>query len=162
MEDPIPRAGHRVHRLASGVSAALAATLLLATAAGAFGPGGFGPGGEGGRLERAVEGLNLDASTRAKAFAVIDSARPASRSLRSSLMSAHQQLRSLLDQTNVSEDAVDAQIDQLASLQGQLRKQEVHTLLQVRALLTPDQQAQLSQALQPRRGGRFGPPAAEP
>jgi Spy/CpxP family protein refolding chaperone len=162
MEHPTPPVRHSARRLASGLAAAFAATLLVATAAGAFGPGGFGPGGGGGRLERAVESLNLDASTRAKAFAVIDAARPASRDLRSSLMSAHQQLRSLLDQTNVSEDAVDAQIDQLASFQGQLRKQEVHTLLQVRALLTPDQQTQLTQALRPRRGGHFGPPPAEP
>ena len=148
--------------------ASLAGALTLLAAAGLSGQAAaFGKHGGGGawRLERALDSLGLDEQRRASAFAVLDAAAPAQRELRSQARAAHEALRELLDQATPDERAVLAQAEQVSAIQLELRKNDLRTLLQVKALLTPDEQEQLQAAMRPRGGrgpgGRGEPPSAE-
>jgi Spy/CpxP family protein refolding chaperone len=139
--------------------AALAAAVGVAFAAhaGAKGPGEFGhgrPGGHGARLEHALESLDLDAAKRTELFGVIDAARPASRELREKMRAAHEELRALLGDASAGEDAVLAKADAIGALRTELEKQELRTLLQVRARLSAEQQAQLAEAMSRKHCGR--------
>lgn len=155
------RMTNRRWTLPAVVALAVAVGLGLAAGAGARSPGPGGPGGPGVRgfggpgLERAIERLELDAAKRAEVFGVIDAARPAARELRGQLRAAHEEMRALLADPSAGEDAVLARADAIGALQTELRKQELRTLLQVRALLPAEQQAQLAESLQKRHcGGR--------
>jgi Spy/CpxP family protein refolding chaperone len=130
----------------------------LAVEAGAKGPGGHGHGGSA-RLERAIEQLELDAAKRSEVFGVIDAARPAGRELRERVHAARGEMKALLADPKAGEEAVLAKADEIGALQTEVRKHELRTLLQVRARLTAEQQAQLAEAMHKRhcgagRGGR--------
>jgi Spy/CpxP family protein refolding chaperone len=122
--------------------AALSLALGLGYAPASTAKGPMGPG-----VERAVEALDLDAETRKQALAVIDAARPTGRELRESLRSAHEELRSLLDQPDPAEDAVLALADRIGTLRTELQKHDLRTLLQVRATLSPEQREQLAEEI---------------
>ncbi len=147
-------------------SLAGALTLLavagLSSQAAAFGK----HGGDGARrLERALDSLGLDDQRRASVFAVVDTAAPTQRELRSQARAAHEALRELLDQATPDEQAVMAQAEQVSAVHLELRKNDLRTLLQVKALLTPEEQEQLRAAMRPRGGrgpgGRGEAPSAE-
>jgi Spy/CpxP family protein refolding chaperone len=144
-----------IRKLTLPVAAVLAVAvgIGLATSSWARGPG---HGGKGARLERALESLELDEAKRAEVFGVIDAARPAGREIRERTRAAHQEMRALLESPDASEEAVLAKADAIGALHTELRKQELRTLLQVRALLSPEQQAQLAEAMAKRHcgGGR--------
>lgn len=136
-------------RLTLSAAAALAVAIGLGAAAGAWAKGPGGPRGDGARLERAVEQLELDEARRSEVFGVIDAARPGQRELRERMRKAHEEMRTLLE-GSAAEDAVLAKADEIGALQTELRKHELRTLLQVRARLSAEQQAQLAEALSKR------------
>lgn len=136
-------------RLTLSATAALAVAIGLGAAASAWAKGPGGHHGHGARLERAIEGLELEPAKRAELFGVIDAARPAERELRDRMRAAHEEMRALLD-GNAAEEAVLAKADELGELQTEHRKHELRTLLQVRARLSAEQQAQLATALSER------------
>jgi Spy/CpxP family protein refolding chaperone len=138
-----------VARTAGAVALSAALAFVFAPASRAGGPHGPARG-----LEPAVEALDLDGETRGKAFALIDAARPRSRELHESLRGAREELRALLEQPEASEAAVLAQVDAIGALRTELEKHDVRTLVQVRALLSPEQRAALAEAMQrhPHRG----------
>jgi len=124
--------------------------LALASDAEARGPGGFG---KGKRLERAIQKLDLDEAKRAEVLGVIESARESGRALREQLRTEHRELRAMLEDPNVAEDAAIAQSDAVAAARAELEKHQLRTLLQVRSLLTPEQQAQLAEVMGKRHCG---------
>jgi Spy/CpxP family protein refolding chaperone len=136
-------------RLTLSAAAALAVAIGLGAASGAWAKGPGGLRGHGAKLERAVEKLELDEAKRAEVFGVIDAARPAKRELRERMRTAHQEMRTLLE-ANAAEDVVLAKADEIGALQTELRKHDLRTLLQVRARLSADQQAQLAEAMSKR------------
>jgi len=143
--------------LSAAVALAAALGLGLATSSWAKGPGGPGDHrGPGPRLERALEKLELDEAKRAEVFGVIDAARPAGRELRERMRTAHEEMRALLEDAGAGEEAVLAKADAIGALHTELRKHELRTLLQVRARLSAEQQAQLTEAMGKRHcgGGR--------
>ncbi len=131
--------------------AALAVAALAtasAGAAGAFGRRGGPP--DLGRLEHRIERLDLSADARAKAFAIVDAARPKQRALREQVRTAHQKLGALLESGAPDTAALDAQVDALGALRTQQHKQFLHTMIQIGALLPADQRTQW---MAPPRGG---------
>jgi Spy/CpxP family protein refolding chaperone len=135
----------RTHRFL--VAAAILAAAVGGSAARSF---AHGPGGH--MLERAVDSLRLDADTQARVDAVFDAARPAERDLGRTLRTRYEALRTMLADPTAKEAAVLAQAESIGTTQTELRKQELHKLFAVRAVLNADQQQQLSQAMQDMRG----------
>lgn len=160
------------------LSLSLALALALAGAAGAEGDraprrGPGGPGGPGGppgdRLERLVEGIDLDAETLAVVDALIDDARTLQRQLRRDLRAAHGRMRGLLEAPEPDESAILGQADTIGQLETELSKSRLRTLLRVRAALPEDARARLLERMKERRPGppgrmqerRPGPPGRE-
>lgn len=147
-----------IRKVSLSVTALAAAVgLAFAANAGAKGPGERGhggPGGAGARLERALESLDLDAGKRSEVFGVIDAARPASRELREKVRTAGAEMRALLADASAGEEAVLAKADAIGALRTELQKHELRTLLQVRARLSADEQAQLAEAMSRKHCGR--------
>ena len=111
------------------------------------------------RLERLVEELGLDAQTLAQVDAIIDASRGKQRPLRRQLRAARRQMRSLLEAEEPQEAELLEQADRIGGLRTELRKEQLKTMLRVRALLSPEQRAKLLERLNkgPRRGRRgFG------
>lgn len=125
--------------------AVLVSASLVSAAAFAGGRGGSCGAGRGhdGGIERHIDRLDLDEKTRAEAFAILDAARPTQRELRREMRDARQELHARIQQDPVDEAAVYAQQDVLSALKNESRRLNLATMLQVRALLTPEQREQL-------------------
>jgi Spy/CpxP family protein refolding chaperone len=101
------------------------------------------------RLEEKLDTLNLDDATRTTIHKALDEGRVAQDDLRSQLRKARQDLRAMLQNDNPDEAQVLAQAEVIGGLVTEQRKQELHTLLTLRALLTPEQRASLREAMRP-------------
>ena len=110
----------------------------------------------GPRLEHLIEELGLDAATLAQADAIIDASRANERTLRRQLREANTQMRGLLETDNPEEAELLQQVDIIGHLRTELRKEQLKTMLRVRALLSPEQRTMLLDQLnkKPRRGRR--------
>ena len=142
----------RLHTVPAAVSAAIAICLaggLALPAAARPGPGmGVPPGFF---LEKAISKLELPAEQKTAVQVVIDQARPAGEKLRDEVKTAHEAMRTLLEQDSVDETAVMAQADAVGAAMTESRKHDLRTMLQVRALLTPEQRTQLQQLVEAKR-----------
>jgi len=134
------------------------------------GPGGPPPGGPGGppgdRLERLVEGIDLDPETLATVDGLIDDARVKQRQLRRDLRAAHSRMRGLLETPEPDESAILGQAETIGQLETELSKSRLRTLLRVRAALPEDARARLLERMQQRRPRppgreRRGPPGPQ-
>jgi len=117
------------------------AVLALAAVPASARWGRGGPGVD--RLEDRLDSLGLDDATRAKINGILDQSRADARALRAQMRPIHQQIHTLLQVSPPDEAAVLAQVDQLGALQTQAHKQHIQTLIQVLALLSPDQRQSL-------------------
>ena len=121
------------------------ATVAAAGAGGHCKHAGRGPhGGPPGlaQLERRIDRLDLSADLRTQAFAILDASRGEERALREKTRAAHEEMRAMLESGSPDAKKLDAQVDELGSLQTQQHKQFLHALIQVGALLPEDQRAQ--------------------
>ena len=100
-------------------------------------------------LEEKIDALNLDDATRTAIHKAIDEGRGARDDMRSQLRKARQDLRAMLQQDNPTEAQVLAQSEVIGGLETKQHKQALHTLLTIRALLTPEQRASLREAMRP-------------
>ena len=100
-------------------------------------------------LEEKIDALNLADATRTALHKAMDEGRVAQDDMRSQLRKARRDLRALLQQDSPDEAQVLAQSEVIGGLETNQRKQALHTLLTVRALLTPEQRASLKEAMQP-------------
>lgn len=110
---------------------------------GPMGPGTAGPGPIERGLERDVERLGLDAETRAEIRKMARDARSRAVERRGELDEVRDELRALLDAPEPDEAAVLAQADRIGALETEMHKDRLRTLLRIRALLTPEQRAEL-------------------
>ena len=136
--------------------AALVVAAMVSAGGVAAAPPGGGCGGGGPSLEHLEHGVaraGLPPETAQAVYQRIDQARAEQRSIEASLAAAHEQMRTLLDQDAPSADAVLAQADAIGALETQMHKLGLRTMLQVRALVTPEQW----DSLMPKRRG---PPPA--
>ena len=101
------------------------------------------------RLEEKIDALNLDEATRTAIHKALDEGRVAQDDIRSQLRKARQELRAMLQKENPPEDQVLAQSEVIGGLETKQHKQALHTLLTIRALLTPEQRVSLREAMRP-------------
>lgn len=126
-----------------------AVTIATLAAGGVAAARPHGPGcGEGrhsklDKLERNLADLGLEKSQLDSAYQLIDQSRKDRRALDSEVRAAHERMRELLEQDAPDADAVAAQADTIGALMTQMRKIELRTTIEVRALLTPEQRSQL-------------------
>jgi Spy/CpxP family protein refolding chaperone len=136
---------------------AFVAAALLAPAGGA----GAEPPGPGGRrhgpppidrvLDRHAEELGLDDAVREQVGAIAARSRETEEPLRAALRAARDELHALLRQDAPDADAVMRQADAVGAAETALHKQRLRTLLEVRALLTPEQRAKLGEIFEKKR-----------
>ena len=136
------------------VPAVGALAIVTAGSLAAASPSKHGPHGPNmsSMLESRVEKLDLDEATRNAVYAIIDGSKSTERETKTRLRNEHESLRTLLKQESPDETAVLEHADRIGALMTELRKQQLRTLLAVRAQLTPEQR----EALRPPDGEHRG------
>lgn len=99
------------------------------------------------RLESRLDGLGLPQATLDSAHALLDKARDENRGTRGQIRDAHDQMQTLMQAEKPDVDAVMAQVDTIGGLETTAKKVRLKTILELRAMLTPEQWAQLQQPL---------------
>ena len=112
-------------------------------------------------IEKHAEQLGIDETTRQAIQGLVEEARTRGRETRASLKQARTELRGLLEQDSPDEAAVMQHAERLGALRTEVRKNRLRAMLQIRALLTPEQRQALTALRQERRSGhrrrgRFG------
>jgi Spy/CpxP family protein refolding chaperone len=122
----------------------------------AWGPGGgHGPGrGPGALLEKHLEELDLEPAKLEAVRAILAQGKAEREQQREEMRSAFQEMHALLEQDAPDESAVMAQAERIGALQTEAHKAMLHTLLAVRAELTPEQRAQLREKMRAERAER--------
>lgn len=105
-------------------------------------------------LERHAERLGLAPEALARIRAVADAARPEHERLEDELHALRLELRGLLAEDAPDPDAVMHQADRIGGAETALDKHRLATLLQIRALLTPEQRRELVRIYEERRRDR--------
>jgi Spy/CpxP family protein refolding chaperone len=132
---------------------ALAALLALAGTAMAC-PHGGGKHRPLKQLEHRLESLDLEAETLAAARELLDQARHERRAARDVVRQARQRMHELLAEETPDVAEVLAQAESIGALETEAKKARLRTVLAVRALLTPEQWAQLQEMPEGGRGLR--------
>jgi Spy/CpxP family protein refolding chaperone len=115
---------------------------------------GHGKGAHFDRMEATLAELELDEQTRAAAQQVIATARSESEARRDELGDARRALHDLLEQDAPAVDAVMAQADAVGVLQTESHKAKLRTMLELRALLGPEQWGELEGSFHDHRHGK--------
>lgn len=140
--------------------------LVMARPSSGFGPPGPAPGMDPERrLEKHLEELGLEPGQLGAVRALLDESRRAQEEQRERVRAAFEQMHALLDQDMPDESAVMNQAEVLGELHLAGHKAMLHTLLAVRAQLTPEQRAALRERMREdwtHVGRRHGPPAGVP
>lgn len=98
--------------------------------------------------------LQLDDATQARIREIAESARAERESFRESMRGERKVLHELLKVDSPDEAAVLAQADVIGALDTEMRKASLRTRLALRALLTPEQRAELAAIRAERRDAR--------
>ena len=122
-------------------------------------PGQRGPGGPppGRFIERQAERLGLDAKTRSSIRAIADISHVKGKEIRKSLHQAYQEMRDLLQHDAPNETSVLQQAEKIGTLEIREQQNRLQAMLQIRALLTPEQRQKimtLRKEDRPHRRGR--------
>ncbi len=127
------------------VSAIAGAMLLLvAGTAWARPPGGPPEGRDpAGFIERHAERLALSPEVRARIAGIVSASRERGDTLRRELDAGHERLRILLGAEAPDVDAVLEQADRIGALETRARKNRLRAMMEIRALLTPEQRREL-------------------
>jgi Spy/CpxP family protein refolding chaperone len=155
---------HRVGRLAA---AGLALAILPGPALAERPGGGRRPMPSLDRLlERHAERLGLDDATEARIRAIADARRDEGERLAERVRALHGEMHALLDQDAPDTDAVMRQAEAIGAAETEMHKQRLATLLEIRALLTPEQRRELVRIFEERKRehgpGRHGSGPPEP
>jgi Spy/CpxP family protein refolding chaperone len=105
-------------------------------------------------LERHAERLGLDAETLATIRAAADASRPEHERLAEELHALRLEMRALLSEDAPDPDAVMRLADRVGAAETALDKHRLATLLEIRALLTPEQRRELVRIHEERRRER--------
>jgi Spy/CpxP family protein refolding chaperone len=135
---------------------ALAAAPLAAAAQPPGGGRGGGPMRHGPPpIERVLgehaEELGIDDALLEEVQGIAEKAREAERPLADALQGEREELRALLDQDAPDEEAVMRQVEAVGAAETALHKHRLHTMLAVRARLTPEQRQGLVEIFEERR-----------
>ena len=102
-------------------------------------------------LERHAERLKLDDATRERIGTVGVEAMKEVQPLRQKLQDGRDEMRRLLEQDTPDEAAVMQQAERIGTLETELQKHRLRTMLRIRALLTPEQRQELVKIHEERR-----------
>lgn len=94
-------------------------------------------------LERYADQLQLSEAVRTEIDQLARSSRADTDALRERLRGLHDEMRALLSQDAPDEAAVMAQVEKISASEAELQKLRLRSMLRIRALLTPEQRAQL-------------------
>ncbi|HJO22958.1 MAG: periplasmic heavy metal sensor [Myxococcota bacterium] len=115
-------------------------------------PGGF-HGVPGLHLERALEQLDLDASTWEQIDAILDAAMAEKEPLREEIRAAHEEMRMRMEADPPDLDVILSQTEVIGALHVEAHKQRLQTWFAVRAVLTSDQIDALAEIRRNRHAG---------
>jgi len=115
---------------------------------------GPGRGWHGAGRGFAFEGLDLTEAQRKKLAEIHDAQNRSSIQARANLEIAQLDLRKLIRADKPDQKAINAQIDRIGTMRTSLQKSRIASLLEARAVLTPEQLKQLRERRE--RGGRSG------
>ena len=140
------------------LSAAIGLAFLMAS------PAWARPGGKQGkgvmnpkRIERIATKLGVDDSVKEQMKSAVVTAKQKSIELKSQIKTHRVILRQLMASDATNRTEVMNEIDTLGALQVEMRKLRVSTMLDIRALLTPEQRVQMKRLLKKRgRKGKRG------
>jgi Spy/CpxP family protein refolding chaperone len=124
---------------------------------GGMGPGmgcGMGPG-MGGMMFHSLDQLNLSSEQWSKVASLRDAHMKAVMPIQNQLFAKNNELRLLWNQVNPDEAQIKAKGKELGELQMQMREKATQFMLDVRKVLTPEQQTKLS-AMGPGMGRHHG------
>jgi len=132
------------------------ATLSLAGAALARPPGGppHGPGDPGGFLAEHADELGLDENTRDAIDKLLEDSRDTAEQQRRDLHAAREAMRELLESDEPQKQEVMQQAERIGALELAAAKHRLSTMLEILALLTPEQRARLVALREERRAER--------
>jgi Spy/CpxP family protein refolding chaperone len=105
----------------------------------------------GDRMGRMFEQLNLSAEQQQQIESIHEQRKASSEGLREQMRAAKEEMRSL-QASNASAEQMRQQHQKIQQLHQQMSDQRFETMLQVREVLTPEQQAKLAE-LKPERNG---------
>jgi Spy/CpxP family protein refolding chaperone len=125
----------------------LSAAALLLAAGPALAKGRHGHGMLQARLEKHLEELGLEPERLEAVRALLDASRQAHEQHREQMRAAFDEMHALLDQDLPDEAAVMSQVERIGELRTEGHKAMLHTLLAVRAELTPEQRAALREKM---------------
>ncbi len=128
------------------LSALIILLLAVSNAADARGPGRGGPPGPPPMdrvLERHADRLGLDADTRDEIRRIAAESRDASEPIHDRLRALHDEMRELLGAQTPDEARVMEQAERIGEAEVALQKHRLRATLRIRALLTPEQRAEL-------------------
>lgn len=163
----------RWQQLVGSIAALLAGMAIASTgfAQPDFGgpaPGG-GPGGRGGPprgagpdrfIEEHAAQLGLDDETLQAIDGVVEESRERGRELSEDLREMHREMRDLLSQDAPEKSAVMQQAEAIGQAETELHKHRLAALLEIRAMLTEEQRAELTRIREETRT-RWGRPQIE-
>jgi Spy/CpxP family protein refolding chaperone len=112
-------------------------------------------------LERNAERLGLDAETLEKIRTAADASRPEHERLEGELHALRREMWTLLSEDAPEPEAVMQLADRVGAAELALDKHRLGTLLEIRALLTPEQRRELVRIHEERRRERHGEKARE-
>jgi len=95
-------------------------------------------------FEENAEALSLDGETLRSIRSIVEKTKASGDSLHARLRELQEGMRALLDQSAPDESAVMKQADAIGAAEAEIHKQRLGTLLEIRALLTPEQREKLS------------------
>ncbi|MFQ5657468.1 MAG: periplasmic heavy metal sensor [Candidatus Methylomirabilales bacterium] len=123
------------------------------------GPGGYHRGGPQFLFEKHAERLGLDGKTLEQIRAISEAAKGQSSELHTKFREAKTTMRKLLSAETPDKTAVMKQAEIMGAIKTDLRKHKLATILEIRALLTPEQRQELIKMRKERRSGRrhWGP-----
>lgn len=107
-------------------------------------------------MERHADELGLDEATRAAIQAIAARSREVEQPLNEELHELHEGMRTLLDADAPILDDVMQWADRIGAAETELKKQRLRTMLEVRALLSPEQRQKLVKIFEERKGRRHG------
>jgi Spy/CpxP family protein refolding chaperone len=137
-----------------GFFGVLAAALTLSGVGFARQP--FGPTDShrdpGAFIEENAEALGLDDETLGAIRSIVGESKDKGDQLHAKARELHKGMKLLLDQDNPDEAAVMQQVDAIGAAEAEMQRHRLGTMLEIRALLTPEQREEMTRLREDSRG----------